>query len=130
MAQGSTKGLTAKTGSGGRKKGGTMRKGKYVIAPKGAQKISEKIHHKQLSSKINNSIEKQMVAAASIGKLTIMKNKGGDQVEPWVPLMMGTETRLMRQTLQRGGQGQEKQGQGQGIEVWKVEDEGGIWTED
>lgn len=31
---------------------------------------------KNLSSKINNSIEKQMVTAASGGKLTIMKNKG------------------------------------------------------
>lgn len=30
----------------------------------------------KLSSKINNSIEKQMVNAASSGKLTIMKNKG------------------------------------------------------
>jgi hypothetical protein len=30
----------------------------------------------ELSSKINNSIEKQMVQAASSGKLTIMKAQG------------------------------------------------------
>lgn len=28
---------------------------------------------------INNSIEKQMVNAASVGKLTIMRNKGGEE---------------------------------------------------
>lgn len=32
----------------------------------------------QLSAKINNNIERQMVNAASSGKLTIMKNKGGE----------------------------------------------------
>jgi len=41
----------------------------------------------QLSSKINNSIEKQMVNAASSGKLTIMKGKGGE-IEPYVPLSL------------------------------------------
>jgi hypothetical protein len=38
---------------------------------------------KKLSSSINNSIERQMVQSASAGKLTIMKNKGGE-LEPWV----------------------------------------------
>jgi len=33
----------------------------------------------QLSAKINNNIERQMVNAASSGKLTIMKNKGGEE---------------------------------------------------
>lgn len=33
---------------------------------------------KSLSAKINNSIERQMVAAASTGKLTIMKNVATD----------------------------------------------------
>jgi len=33
-------------------------------------------HPQQMSSKINNSIEKQMVQAASSGKLTIMKASG------------------------------------------------------
>jgi hypothetical protein len=33
---------------------------------------------KNLSAKINNNIERQMVNAASSGKLTIMKNKGGE----------------------------------------------------
>lgn len=38
-------------------------------------------HHtdrQQLSAKINNNIERQMVNAAMSGKLTIMKNKGGE----------------------------------------------------
>lgn len=39
------------------------------------------IHWQKLSSTINASIEKQMVNAASAGKLTIMRNKGGE-LEP------------------------------------------------
>ena len=38
----------------------------------------------KLSSNINKSIEQQMVTAASAGKLTIMANKGGDKIEPYV----------------------------------------------
>jgi hypothetical protein len=41
-------------------------------------------HAQKLSSNINKSIEQQMVNAASVGKLTIMANKGGDKVEPYV----------------------------------------------
>ncbi|KAK1926631.1 hypothetical protein DB88DRAFT_482515 [Papiliotrema laurentii] len=76
MAQGNTKGLKAKATSGGRKKTGKMQKGRRDIAPKNAQKVKERSQHKQLSSKINNSIEKQMVQAASAGKLTIMRSQG------------------------------------------------------
>ncbi|KAL7423352.1 hypothetical protein Q5752_002655 [Cryptotrichosporon argae] len=80
MAQGNTKGLKSKAASGGRKKGGTMKKGRREIAPKQVDRVREKVHQKQLSSKINNSIEKQMVQAASAGKLSIMK--GAAEVEP------------------------------------------------
>jgi hypothetical protein len=92
MAQGAAKNKGKAKESGGRKKTGTMRKGRIAIAPKVTQKVREAAHKKvcrvllfstklglivqQLSSKINDSIEKQMVAAASSGKLTIMKNKG------------------------------------------------------
>ena len=37
---------------------------------------SKLIMYQKLSSKINDSIERQMVQAASSGKLTIMKSKG------------------------------------------------------
>ncbi|RSH79117.1 uncharacterized protein EHS24_001155 [Apiotrichum porosum] len=76
MAQGKTKGLKAKVASGGRKKSGTMSKGKRDIPPKNVHHVRERQTKKQLSSRINNNIEKQMVNAASSGKLTIMKNKG------------------------------------------------------
>lgn len=49
MAQGNTKGLKAKATSGGRKKGGTMQKGKRDIAPKSTHKIAER-RQKQVSS--------------------------------------------------------------------------------
>jgi hypothetical protein len=48
MAQGNTKGLKAKPTSGGRKKGGTMQKGKRDIAPKSTHKIAER-RQKQVS---------------------------------------------------------------------------------
>ncbi|ORY25365.1 hypothetical protein BCR39DRAFT_590220 [Naematelia encephala] len=76
MAQGTTKGLKAKSQSGGRKKTGQTKKGKRVVPPKDKQRIQERSHQKSLSSKINNSIEKQMVQAASAGKLTIMRGAG------------------------------------------------------
>ncbi|RSH90150.1 hypothetical protein EHS25_001484 [Saitozyma podzolica] len=80
MAQGSGK-LKAKATSGGRKKGGQMPKGKRMIPPKDKQRVAERAQQKKLSSSINNSIERQMVQSASAGKLTIMKNKGGE-LEP------------------------------------------------
>lgn len=94
MAQGNAKVKKAEA-SGGRKKGGVVKKGARAIAPKQAQKQREHKVQKvcppscskrslicqNLSSKINNSIERQMVQAASAGKLTIMRNSGGDVVE-------------------------------------------------
>lgn len=50
MAQGNTKGLKAKATSGGRKKGGTMQKGRRDIKPKNAQKVAERQHHKVCGS--------------------------------------------------------------------------------
>ena len=44
-----------------------------------ADEIYDTLVIQQLSSKINNSIERQMVQAASAGKLTIMRGSG--QVE-------------------------------------------------
>ncbi|ORX33528.1 UPF0390 protein [Kockovaella imperatae] len=76
MAQGSSKGLKAKAPSGGRKNTGKTKKGRRDIAPKNAQKVKEKQQQKQLSTKINASIEKQMINVASAGKLTIMRNQG------------------------------------------------------
>lgn len=46
MAQGKTKGLSAKSGSGGRKKTGTMSKGKRDIAPKKKDHVREKMTKK------------------------------------------------------------------------------------
>ncbi|EIW68666.1 hypothetical protein TREMEDRAFT_20176, partial [Tremella mesenterica DSM 1558] len=75
MAQGAHK-LSSKANSGGRKDTGKMRKGKRVIAPKNKQRVQEAAQKRQLSAKINDSIEKQMVKAASGGKLTIMRGVG------------------------------------------------------
>jgi hypothetical protein len=73
-----------------------MRKGKRVIPPEARSEINHKImqkvrnqryrlsiyltwrRSKSLSAEINNSIERQMVAAASTGKLTVMKNVATD----------------------------------------------------
>ena len=41
-------------------------------------RLSHLTPFKSLSAKINHSIERQMVAAASTGKLTIMKNVATD----------------------------------------------------
>ncbi|KAF8318501.1 hypothetical protein DL93DRAFT_2054418 [Clavulina sp. PMI_390] len=77
MAQGKTK-LASKASSGGRANNGQMKKGKRVIPPKARAEINHKIMQKNLSAKINNSIEKQMISAASSGKLTVLKNTAGD----------------------------------------------------
>ncbi len=92
MAQNSTKGLNPKSASGGRKKTGLTKKGKRDCAPKqidrarqaasmkvGLQTANDRRSSKELtmlhvvsreqklSSSINNSIERQMVQAASTG---------------------------------------------------------------
>ncbi|KAG8969989.1 hypothetical protein FRC03_012442 [Tulasnella sp. 419] len=71
MAQGSSK-LASKPQSSRHSKN-TPKKGKRVIPPKKQPAIQHAKLKKSLSAKINNSIEQQMVAAASSGKLTIMK---------------------------------------------------------
>ncbi|KAK0244383.1 hypothetical protein ARMGADRAFT_657896 [Armillaria gallica] len=79
MAQGKTKGLQAKSGPSARqasKAAAATKKGKRYIAPKKAVLVKQAAMHKNLSAKINKSIEQQMVSAASAGKLTIMKNAG------------------------------------------------------
>ncbi|OCF59179.1 hypothetical protein L486_03681 [Kwoniella mangroviensis CBS 10435] len=78
MAQGGSKNIKSKSQSGGsaRKKAGKTKPGKRDVAPKDKHRIAERVQKKQLSSKINNNIEKQMVNAASAGKLTIMRNSG------------------------------------------------------
>ncbi|KAF8194246.1 hypothetical protein BJ912DRAFT_195040 [Pholiota molesta] len=70
MVQGKTKGLTTKTSSGrhAAKAAANPKKGKREIAPKKPLLMKQAAMHK-----INKSIERQMVAAASSGKLMIMK---------------------------------------------------------
>ncbi|KAF8340347.1 uncharacterized protein EI90DRAFT_3035260 [Cantharellus anzutake] len=74
MAQGKTR-LAHKKSSGGRSDNGKYaKKGRRVVAPKAAAAVKQHALQKKLTAKIGSSIEKQMVAAASSGKLTIMKN--------------------------------------------------------
>lgn len=75
MAQGAGK-LKAKSPSGGRKDAGKVKKGKRVVPPKNKQRVAEAAQKKALSTKINASIEQQLVKEASRGKLTIMKSTG------------------------------------------------------
>ncbi|KAF9077571.1 hypothetical protein BDP27DRAFT_1413280 [Rhodocollybia butyracea] len=76
MAQGTTKGLKSKAPSQrhSQKTASSTKKGKRVIPPKKAALVKQATMHKNLTAKINKSIEQQMVTAASAGKLTIMKN--------------------------------------------------------
>ncbi|KAF6757462.1 hypothetical protein DFP72DRAFT_1065759 [Ephemerocybe angulata] len=50
------------------------KKGQRAIAPKKAPLVKQAKQHQGLSAKIGRSIEKQMVDAASGGKLTIMRS--------------------------------------------------------
>jgi len=84
MVQGKTKGLQQKAGNKSRhdaRAAANMKKGKRAIAPKKEGLVKQAALHKSLSSKINASVEKQMVNAASAGKLTIMRGVA-DKVEP------------------------------------------------
>ncbi|XP_006462702.1 hypothetical protein AGABI2DRAFT_72803 [Agaricus bisporus var. bisporus H97] len=76
MVQGKTKGLQSKAPSArhAHKAAANTKKGKRAVPPKKVALIKQAQMHKTLSSKINKSIEQQMVSAASAGKLTIMKN--------------------------------------------------------
>ncbi|EGN92136.1 hypothetical protein SERLA73DRAFT_117768 [Serpula lacrymans var. lacrymans S7.3] len=76
MVQGKTKGLQNKASSSrhAAKAAANPKKGRKHIPPKKAVLVQQASMHRSLSAKINHSIEKQMVSAASSGKLTIMKN--------------------------------------------------------
>ncbi|KAF7299187.1 hypothetical protein MIND_00867400 [Mycena indigotica] len=76
MAQGKTKGLQAKQTNArhAHKAATATKKGKRFIAPKKTALVKQAAVQKSLTAKINKSIENQMVAAASGGKLTIMRN--------------------------------------------------------
>ncbi|TFL02315.1 hypothetical protein BDV98DRAFT_603540 [Pterulicium gracile] len=76
MVQGKTKGLQAKGGNArhAAKAASSTKKGKRNIPPKKPTLVKQAQMHQTLSAKINKSIETQMVAAASSGKLTIMRN--------------------------------------------------------
>ncbi|KDQ12120.1 hypothetical protein BOTBODRAFT_34738 [Botryobasidium botryosum FD-172 SS1] len=80
MAQGKLKGLQKKAESSRAAAGNSKKtkKGQRSIAPKKAAHIQHRSLQQSLSAKINNSIEKQMVSAASAGKLTIMKHVNTD----------------------------------------------------
>ncbi|VDB91899.1 unnamed protein product [Peniophora sp. CBMAI 1063] len=82
MVQGNTKGLQKKSGGNSRhaqKAAANMKKGRRSVAPKKAQAVKHAAMRKELSAKINRSVEQQMVNAASSGPLTIMKNIGDAQ---------------------------------------------------
>ncbi|EKM51979.1 uncharacterized protein PHACADRAFT_262420 [Phanerochaete carnosa HHB-10118-sp] len=77
MVQGAPKGLQNKKGQSSRqvaKAAAQTKKGKRYVAPKKTAAVKSAALHKELSAKINKSIEQQVAAAASTGKLTIMKN--------------------------------------------------------
>ncbi|GBE83195.1 UPF0390 protein [Sparassis crispa] len=77
MVQGQTKGLKKHKSSTSRhaaKAAAAPKKGKRYIAPKKAAAVKHAAIHRELSAKINKSIEHQVATAASSGKLTIMKN--------------------------------------------------------
>ncbi|KIK69636.1 hypothetical protein GYMLUDRAFT_236138 [Collybiopsis luxurians FD-317 M1] len=77
MAQGKTKGLQKKAPSQrhSQKAAASTKKGKRIVPPKKPALVKQATMHKNLTAKINKSIEQQMVSAASSGKLTIMKNE-------------------------------------------------------
>ncbi|KIM43378.1 hypothetical protein M413DRAFT_444204 [Hebeloma cylindrosporum] len=81
MVQGKTKGLQAKAGNSrhASKAAANTKKGKRTIAPKKPVLMKQAAMHKDLTAKINRSIERQMVSAASSGPLTIMKNTAQEE---------------------------------------------------
>jgi len=76
MAQGNS-GLKGKAPSSrhAAKAAANPKKGKRAVPPKKAVAVAQAARKQSLSAKINRSVEQQMVAAASAGKLTIMKNQ-------------------------------------------------------
>ncbi|KAI0755269.1 hypothetical protein C8Q80DRAFT_1216977 [Daedaleopsis nitida] len=94
MVQGYTKGLAKgkNSASGARhaqKAAAAPKKGKRYVAPKKTALVKQAAMHKDLSAKINKSIEQQLASAASSGKLTIMKNvamEGTSAEKPKAPV--------------------------------------------
>ncbi|KAF9649763.1 hypothetical protein BDM02DRAFT_3094159 [Thelephora ganbajun] len=80
MAQGKVKGMKPSKQKATRPalSSSTTKKGKRYIAPKKADAIKIASLKKDLSAKINRSIEQHTVNAASSGKLTIMKSVGSE----------------------------------------------------
>ncbi|CCM05933.1 uncharacterized protein FIBRA_08172 [Fibroporia radiculosa] len=77
MAQGQVKGLQKTKSSASRhaaKAAAQPKKGRRYVAPKKTVAVKQAAMHRELSAKINRSIEQQVASAASSGKLTIMKN--------------------------------------------------------
>ncbi|PIL22846.1 hypothetical protein GSI_15541 [Ganoderma sinense ZZ0214-1] len=79
MVQGQTKGLSKGKSPNAasrhaQKAAAAPKKGKRYVAPKKTAAVKQAALHKGLSAKISKSIEQQVAAAASSGKLTIMKN--------------------------------------------------------
>ncbi|KAF9267520.1 hypothetical protein L218DRAFT_955392 [Marasmius fiardii PR-910] len=76
MAQGKTKGLQSKAFNPrhASKTATSTKKGRRYVAPKKPTLVKQASLKRELTAKINKSIEDQMVSAASAGKLTIMKN--------------------------------------------------------
>ncbi|THH27042.1 hypothetical protein EUX98_g7158 [Antrodiella citrinella] len=77
MVQGTSKGLVKGKSTAVRhaaKAAANSKKGHRYIAPKKAGLMKTAALHQGLSAKINRSVEAQVAAAASSGKLTIMKN--------------------------------------------------------
>lgn len=64
MTQGASKGSKAKFKSGGRKKGGLMKKGKREIAPKNKQKVVEKAQKKVSHVALSSGISRYQLLAA------------------------------------------------------------------
>ncbi|KAF9481192.1 hypothetical protein BDN70DRAFT_559907 [Pholiota conissans] len=95
MVQGKTKGLTTKSSSGrhAAKAAANPKKGKREIAPKKPLLMKQAAMHKDLTAKINKSIERQMVAAASSGKLMLMKPTG--PIEGFVASALPYEAALL-----------------------------------
>ncbi|OCH88692.1 hypothetical protein OBBRIDRAFT_813530 [Obba rivulosa] len=77
MVQGQSKGLQkakAQSSRHAQRAAAAPKKGKRYVAPKKVALVKQAKMHQELSAKVNRSIEQQVAAAASSGKLTIMKN--------------------------------------------------------
>jgi len=83
MVQGKVKGMRTSKQKSTRSlsSSSTTKKGKRYIAPKKVEAIKIASLKKDLSTKINRSIEQHTVNAASSGKLTILKNVGSEDTK-------------------------------------------------